>query len=1659
MKEVPELTYLMNKKTILSSHFLMRAHIALALITVMVASPQLFAQQLNILVLGSTHSYSEREIGQAGVAHEKPFNPGGIASQLQSILAQDAAIAGTVNVTFEDIFKTKQIDTTVGSAATIWDLTYYSYSLIQHFMWPEGKDVRLADLRGEGTVAWDYIVLCEDPYIMANFPGMFAEGVKMIQNEVAKSASPAQVILLAQWPENSSGFSAGDFNEVVYRVGDSAGLPVVPSGKAWDAFTGQDTASAHPTPKGEYLAASAIYSRIFDRSAATSAYTYNPGGDAIANHAFSVVQANDGVAQYAGKYTIENPFQMKYYRGRQVDWNEYGTSTEEGFAGGLNDALSQARVGSVRRNPPASGNPVDLSYSRGNDWFEPEKQYRVDPAMHDRVHGFPMGDHRNTGPLTMRYGIDKRYYRNSSHSNGTDLGIAYSMVREGEVPQDVRGIPVRLMWAKINHFRPEILAYRDSWHLSRELDRAVGAYMFTLLTGRCPVEAEPAEQSSTAWQQWFTRKLGYETAWQMAHLTTRAPGFRVLPSATNATTITPGGSETMTVQFVNPPQQEVTVSVSISNSSAAIVGPQTLVFTPANYNIPQQVTVAGIPGATAAENFEVAFSTTSTDEIYDGLSDAWGYTINRSSTVSVSQTDNGTQQVLATQSTPVEIQLGVTGADAANTTFAGPANGSISWTGPATIEYTPTSDYLGSDYIAYAVTIGGTQTLGAIDLSVQVPNGQVNASASDAQASEEGPDTGSFVISRLGDATGALDIFFTLSGTATPGEDYTLSHTSPVTLPDGQSSVTLTLTPVDDTVFGERDESVTLTITPDAAYPIGMATASVTIADNDNRAPSASAGSDQSATLQAAGLVPGLYYGTVTGNIDVITPNPETQILVNVSSETENAIAANTTEIYTGNIYDADGQISFTEHIDDSARIWIDGVLVLSNDVWNARSSTANLNLAPGWHSIEIRIANGTGGSGPVNGEIGIGYDPAGGTTWQTLVDPGDGSFLRVSQISGVELTLSGSASDPDSDPLTTTWSVVSGPSPVTLGNASALQTVATFTATGTYVLRLTVDDGIEQIFDEVTVSVDNVSDSTPPTLASSAIVDDQSGADIVEGTLVTYTLSFSEDMDAASVDTTDFANTGTASLSFGALTEPTPGVFLLEAIPTSSGTLQLQIFAGATLTDLAGNALDTSSAIIDDTTLNVTENTPPIVFAGSDQSASLTGSVDWSPADITTAAWYDASDASTITTSGTNVTGWTDKSGNGVHLEQSSAGDQPALIPAGINGLNVLEFAGRTEQMDAISGIDVKWAAMVLQYNNATPAFATALGDQSLTNYLIQYRGDVATTPVGDRWQGAYFTNGNPSSNVGAAVISAPAIVINDSINLTNMALQVGGDRGIGGRGWDGYIAEVIVGNTTLSAGDREVLEGYLAHKWGLAGSLPADHSHKASAPGGSAAAVVSLNGAASDPEGGVLSTAWTVFSGPAGVAFGDSSSAATTATFTAAGTYVLTLTADDGNSQTSSQVTITVNPPPSPIYTAWAEGSFANTFTGTDPLQDQDGDGMANLMEFAFGTDPTLSSGAALAIDGSAHGSPALASSNGGETFSFYFVRRDDHGTAGSMNYTVQFSSDLVTFYDSAVAPTVVTDSTADPDYEVVKVPFPATLPDGQPARFARIAISDVE
>ena len=120
-------------------------------------------------------------------------------------------------------------------------------------------------------------------------------------------------------------------------------------------------------------------------------------------------------------------------------------------------------------------------------------------------------------------------------------------------------------------------------------------------------------------------------------------------------------------------------------------------------------------------------------------------------------------------------------------------------------------------------------TVTIADAPVQVP--VVTIEATDAAASEVGPDTGTFTFTRTGDTTSALTVSYTRGGTAANGVDYASIGTS-IVIPAGSASVTRTITPLNDALV-EGPETVILTLADGAKYDLGATTtATVTIADN-----------------------------------------------------------------------------------------------------------------------------------------------------------------------------------------------------------------------------------------------------------------------------------------------------------------------------------------------------------------------------------------------------------------------------------------------------------------------------------------------------------------------------------------------------------------------------------------------------------------------------------------------------------------------------------------------------------------------------------------------------------------------------------------------------------------------------------------------------------
>ena len=235
--------------------------------------------------------------------------------------------------------------------------------------------------------------------------------------------------------------------------------------------------------------------------------------------------------------------------------------------------------------------------------------------------------------------------------------------------------------------------------------------------------------------------------------------------------------------------------------------------------------------------------------------------------------------------------------------------------------------------------------------------------------------------------------------------------------------------------------------------------------------------------------------------------------------------------------------------------------------------------------------------------------------------------------------------------------------------------------------------------------------------------------------------------------------------------------------------------------------------------------------------------------------AWYDASDTSTITLSGSNVTQWNDKSGNAYHLSQATTSRQPRSGINTVNGRNAITYDGTDDRLQASTASN--WTFL---HHTATHTFMvfytnTAAASQRLmeTSTDGEFRGIMYTIDTNDTVYAecdtgnvsnrpyqmsttltvpqpgaSYWTFASDPGNATAANrikirkngVAAGGTNTNTATPSTSVAsypLTVGGWAKPDSYSLNGYMCEIIIYPSILSDSDRNTVESYLATKWGI--------------------------------------------------------------------------------------------------------------------------------------------------------------------------------------------------------------------------------------------------
>jgi len=222
-------------------------------------------------------------------------------------------------------------------------------------------------------------------------------------------------------------------------------------------------------------------------------------------------------------------------------------------------------------------------------------------------------------------------------------------------------------------------------------------------------------------------------------------------------------------------------------------------------------------------------------------------------------------------------------------------------------------------------------------------------------------------------------------------------------------------------------------------------------------------------------------------------------------------------------------------------------------------------------------------------------------------------------------------------------------------------------------------------------------------------------------------------------------------------------------------------------------------------------------------------------------ALWLDASDSTTVTTSGSTVTAWNDKSGNG---RNTTIAGNPTLSSASLNRLNGIQFSGSSQSWTspsfALSSTSQVSAFVVangtktisqnanLLISSTTSNFDMFLNFSSTTQYAYYMAGSASTNTS--------FTNTSGIPNLYEIIFDAStatayangSLVSTLSSIVPGTTLTSSQTLGCSMAGSTSCIEyEILFFSTNLSPSQRQKIEGYLAWKWGINSKLSSTHPY----------------------------------------------------------------------------------------------------------------------------------------------------------------------------------------------------------------------------------------
>jgi len=838
----------------------------------------------------------------------------------------------------------------------------------------------------------------------------------------------------------------------------------------------------------------------------------------------------------------------------------------------------------------------------------------------------------------------------------------------------------------------------------------------------------------------------------------------------------------------------------------------------------------------------------------------------------------------------------------------------------------------------------------------------VTISSTDTNAAETG-DVALVTLTRTGGTNAALTVNLSRTGTAAAGTDYTDINSTAI-IPAGEASVTLSLNPMQD-ALPEGTEMAFIGVAPGAGYVIGTPFAVTNyIADDDQNV----------VTIVATGAtaIEGDTNGTLTVTRTGAT-NFGLSISLTVSGTAVSGSDFTTSPATITSLAFTAGQTSRTISI------------IPVNDSITEGPETILVQIAPGGYAI--------GGAGYASVILHDNDNPP-----TVFISSPGAQGVMVASSNGVEFAAT-AEDDGFPQPLRYSWTQLAGPGLVAFGATNAANTPATFSAPGTYLVRVSVTDGQFTASDQIAINIGPTNALAPAEWLSTDIgpptVRGFSGASGTNWVLVAGGIGYASNSDRAHAVSRQVTGNGSIVARLVSIAGPTTA----EAGLSVRDSLHRYSRRGALVYNASARTLRFRPRLV--------ANTTDFSVAVANLNLPLWLRLDRNAAAGTVAAFYATNNAGvpgpwTQISTNVNVTmdttagySLTADSGSDTVLA-TAVFDNLALTPAPVGTAELAEDFGAgtqagTYSYDAVNdihtlagqgsldGSGMFWGRefsgdfiLTVFMTNATSGASSARSGiivrDSMDDGPMAFVGRI---PTGSYNSFVWRTNpkGGTSGLNGITSRTRWLRFIRRGNQIT--AMHAPNNNGVPG-------AWVQLGQPQTVFLQPTVLCGLYCDNSGGVGLNTATFTKFSVVPLNKAPVVnagptptntsspVSLSGAVRDDGLPVdFVSEWAVASAPGPVTFANSNTLNTTASFEASGPFTFRLWADDGLVHTFDDVSFSgIGSSP---FAAWQAANFPGGSSNADaaPSADPDGDGLNNLGEYAHGTNPNVANQSPILAD----------------------------------------------------------------------------------------------